>query len=211
MQLAGFHPAKVSHSFSLGRGLRVSSLTSSRVMLTLLTQDPLFWEPLMWRKALGWSGGFRSNPSSKGAGLISQPRLALCDPVDCDSSVPGILQARTLEQVAIPFSRGPSQPRGRTRASCLGRRILYHLSHQGNPTLDGVLCFCLWSKWEDRADIFLRPFISSVKTMKSFKICVLLLADTGSWDLVHLIPGFFLPSLLSFIQYLLWGPQKVVS
>ena len=208
MQLAGFHPAKISDSFSLGRGLRVSSLTSSRVMLTLLTQDPLFWEPLMWRKAL--KGGQEASgpipalkspvtPDRKGVGLISQPRLALCDPVDCGSSVPGILQARTLEQVAIPFSRGTCQPRGRTQASCLGRWILYHLSHKGNPTLDGVLCFSLWSKWEDRADIFLRPFISSVKTMKSFKISVLLLADSGSWDLVHLMPGFFLPSFLSFI------------
>ena len=38
---------------------------------------------------------------------------SLCDPVDCslpDSSVHGILQARTLEWVAIPFSRGSSRP-----------------------------------------------------------------------------------------------------
>ena len=33
--------------------------------------------------------------------------LTLCDPIDCSppgSPVPGILQARTLEWVAIPFS-----------------------------------------------------------------------------------------------------------
>ena len=38
-----------------------------------------------------------------------QPCWALCDPVDCSppgSSVHGILQARTLEQVAVPSSRG---------------------------------------------------------------------------------------------------------
>ena len=37
--------------------------------------------------------------------------LTLCDPVDCSppsSSVHGILQARTLEWVAMPFSRGSS-------------------------------------------------------------------------------------------------------
>ena len=34
-----------------------------------------------------------------------------------DSSVPGILQARIVEWVAIPFSRGSSQPRDRTRVS----------------------------------------------------------------------------------------------
>ena len=39
---------------------------------------------------------------------------ALCDPMDCspaDSSVHGILHARILEWVAIPFSRASSQPR----------------------------------------------------------------------------------------------------
>ena len=44
----------------------------------------------------------------------------LCDPVDCnlpDSSVHGILQARILEQVAVPFSRGSPQPRDQTHVS----------------------------------------------------------------------------------------------
>ena len=38
----------------------------------------------------------------------------LCDPVHCSppgSSVYGVLQARTLEWVAMPFSRGSSGPR----------------------------------------------------------------------------------------------------
>ena len=38
----------------------------------------------------------------------------LCDPIDgspSGSPVPAILQARILEWVAIPFSRGSSQPR----------------------------------------------------------------------------------------------------
>ena len=38
----------------------------------------------------------------------------LCDPVDCSppaSSVHGIVQARILEWVAMPTSRGSSQPR----------------------------------------------------------------------------------------------------
>ena len=45
--------------------------------------------------------------------LVTQLCLALCDPMDCSlpgSSVHGILQARTLEWVAIPFFRGYSQP-----------------------------------------------------------------------------------------------------
>ena len=42
------------------------------------------------------------------------------------SSVHGILLARILEWVAMPSSRGLSQPRDQTRVSCLGRWILYH-------------------------------------------------------------------------------------
>ena len=40
--------------------------------------------------------------------LVTQSCLTLCDPMDCSppgSSVPGILQARVLEWVAISFSR----------------------------------------------------------------------------------------------------------
>ena len=36
--------------------------------------------------------------------IIAQSCLTLCDPVDCGSSVHGILQARILQWVAIPFS-----------------------------------------------------------------------------------------------------------
>ena len=43
--------------------------------------------------------------------LVAQSCPTLCDPIFCtpsDSSVHGILQARTLGWVAIPFSRGSS-------------------------------------------------------------------------------------------------------
>ena len=39
-------------------------------------------------------------------------------PTLCDCIVHGILQARTLEWVAVPFSRGSSQPRDQTQVSC---------------------------------------------------------------------------------------------
>ena len=45
---------------------------------------------------------------------VAKSCLTLCDPLDCSppgSSVHGISQARTLEWVAISFSRGSSQPR----------------------------------------------------------------------------------------------------
>ena len=53
---------------------------------------------------------------------VSQSCPTLCDPMDCNlpgSSVHGILQARTLERVAVSFSRESSQPRDRTQVSCI--------------------------------------------------------------------------------------------
>ena len=46
---------------------------------------------------------------------VTQSCLTLCDPMD--SIVHGILQARILEWVAFPFSRGSSQPRDCTHVS----------------------------------------------------------------------------------------------
>ena len=54
--------------------------------------------------------------------LVLQSCLALCSPMNCNppgSAVHGILQARILEWVAIPFSRESSQPRDQTRSSVL--------------------------------------------------------------------------------------------
>ena len=49
------------------------------------------------------------------------------------SSVPGVLQARILEWVAMPSSRGSALPRDQTQVSCIGRRVLYHSCHLGSP------------------------------------------------------------------------------
>ena len=73
---------------------------------------------------------------------VAQFCLTLCDPMDCSSpgsSGHGILQARILQWVAIAFSRGCSQLRDQTQVSCIGRRILYHLSHQGSFTIGALL------------------------------------------------------------------------
>ena len=48
---------------------------------------------------------------------VAQPCPTDCDPMDY--TVCGNLQARTLEWVAYPFSRGSSWPRNRTRVSCI--------------------------------------------------------------------------------------------
>ena len=52
---------------------------------------------------------------------VTQSCLTLCNPMDY--TVLGILQARILEWVAFPFSRGSSQPRDRAQVSSITGRF----------------------------------------------------------------------------------------
>ena len=75
--------------------------------------------------------------------LIAELCPTLCDPIDCSlpgSSIPGILQTRILEWIAIPFSRGSSQPRDWTPVSyisCIGQLGSLPLAPLGKPYLLG--------------------------------------------------------------------------
>ena len=58
--------------------------------------------------------------------LVAQSCPTLCNPMDCSqpaSSVHEILQARILKWVAIPFSRGSSQPKDPAWVSCIVGRF----------------------------------------------------------------------------------------
>ena len=60
--------------------------------------------------------------------LVISPQSCpiLCDPMDCSppsSSAMGILQARTLDWVAMPSSRGSFQPRDQLQVSCIAGRF----------------------------------------------------------------------------------------
>ena len=117
-------------------------------------------------RIIAWSG----SPSSmypKKMKTVSQTSAAakslqscptLCDPINGrppGSPVPGILQSRTLEWVAMPFSRGSSWPRDWTCVccvSCIGRRVLYHEKHLSNlpmalPLLPILFQRCFIFKW----------------------------------------------------------------
>ena len=48
---------------------------------------------------------------------VTQSCPTLCGPMDY--IVHGILQAKILEWVAFPFSRGSSQPKDQTQVSCI--------------------------------------------------------------------------------------------
>ena len=70
-------------------------------------------------KALG-KDLFQTYLLASGTKLL-QSCPALCDPMDCSppgSFVHGMLQARILKWVAMPSSRGSSQPRDPTHGSC---------------------------------------------------------------------------------------------
>ena len=84
-----------------------------------------------------WSGfpfpspGDLSNPVNKSASPAmrqilyhlshQESDLMDCNPPGC--SVRGILQARIMERVAIPFSKGSSWPKDQTRVSCTAGRF----------------------------------------------------------------------------------------
>ncbi|XDA72855.1 hypothetical protein R6Z07F_003133 [Ovis aries] len=89
--------------------------------------------------------------------LVAQSCPAQCDPMGCNppaSSVHGILQARILEWVAIPFSKGSPNPGIEPGSQlCLHcRQILYGLSHQRSPIkpvrgLHSSLGWSVWKPW----------------------------------------------------------------
>ena len=76
-----------------------------------------------------------------------------CDPMDCRPSLPGssmcrIPQVRILEWVAIPFSRGFSQPRDRTQVSCIAGRLFTVWATSGTsyfPDSQSEKCFPIHS------------------------------------------------------------------
>ena len=94
------------------------------------TQQTSWGSKLLGRtKDVGMEGC--RNARELAPGNMKVKALQLC-PTRCDlpvSSVHGILQARILEWVAYPFSRGSSWPRGLLHC----RLILYQLSYQGSP------------------------------------------------------------------------------
>ena len=72
---------------------------------------------------------------------LSRIRL-FCNLLDCTPpgfSVHGILQARILEWVAVPSSRGSSSPSDQAHIFCIGGQILYRWA-----TWEALLLFNLW-------------------------------------------------------------------
>ena len=112
---------------SLLQCMKVKSLSPVRLLATPWTAAHQAPPSMGFSRQEYWSG-------------VAQPYPTLCDPMDRrppGSPVYRILQARILKWVVMPSSRGSSQPRNPTRISfisCIGRRVLYPLSHLGSPS-----------------------------------------------------------------------------
>ena len=98
----------------------------------------------------------QGSSAAAAAAKLLQSCLTLCNPIDGSppgSPVPGILQARTLEWVAIPFFRGSFQPRDQTWVSCIVGRFITTRASRGVLTeVISVLRMCreiskkIWAK-----------------------------------------------------------------
>ena len=67
---------------------------------------------------------------------VAQSCLILCDPMDY--VIHGIPQARILEWVAFPFSRGYSQLRDQTQVSCIAGGLLTRGTTREAPKNIGI-------------------------------------------------------------------------
>ena len=97
-------PALLSHSV----------MSDSVTLRTIACQAPLSM------------GLFQARILRKKESEVTQSCLTLCDPMDYrlpGSSIHGIFQARILKWVAIPSSRGSSQPKDQTWVSCITGRF----------------------------------------------------------------------------------------
>ena len=115
---------------SLGQNVRPWDLSAPYppVVMVIPVQTTLFYVKVNVTASLmrlGGSGRQESCPPFRyceSEVKVTQLCPTLCDPMD--SSVHGILQARILEWVAFPFSRGSSQPRDQTQVSHIAGRCL---------------------------------------------------------------------------------------
>ena len=109
---------------------RATALLLLLLLLSRFSRVRLFATP--------WTAAYQAPPSmdfpgkSTGVGChrllqkVAQSYPILCNSMDCSlpgSSVSGILQAKILEWVAIPFSKGSSKPRDRTQVSPTAGRL----------------------------------------------------------------------------------------
>ena len=88
--------------------------------------------------------------------LVAQSSLTLHNPIGSSpsgSSVYGTSQARILEWVAIPFSRGSSQPKDQIQVSCIAGKF-FTIWATREPLIHNKIPICLqWRSWRKQHPI----------------------------------------------------------
>ena len=114
------------HSSNITSTLGSSSIRlwrKTELVVVFLNINLLRWGPWFYPGKISLPSLARLAQSDFCCRLVPKSCPALCDPSDCNPpgfSVCGISQA------TISFSKGSSQPRDRTRVSCIASWILYH-------------------------------------------------------------------------------------
>ena len=138
--------------------------------------------------------------------LVTQLCPTLCDFVNCilpGSSVHGILQARILEWIAIPFPRGSFQTRDGT-LHC--RQFLYCLSHQGNSII-----VVYHSLQKILKEWFLFQAITKSTLLNYYVQRLALLKKNTLWISLHIFNYFAYPLLDMFIDHIFKVVVKINS
>ena len=105
----------------------------------LLSQFPIYSH---FKQFIHFQNTFFSEVKNKSE--VTQSCLTLCNRMECSPpgcSVNGVLQARILEWVAISFSRGSSQPRGRTQVPHIADSLP---SEPPGKSMLYVYCTTIW-------------------------------------------------------------------
>ena len=119
-------PGSSIHGILQARILEWVAMPSTRGSSRPEEQTCVSYVPCTGRQVLCYLGSLIYICSGSSSGVSHSAILTLCDPLNCSppgSSVHGILQARVREWVAIPFSRGSSQPRDQIWVSRIARRF----------------------------------------------------------------------------------------
>ena len=125
---------------------------------------------------------------------VSQLCPILCNPMNY--TVHGILQARILEWVAFPFSRGSSQPRDRTQVSRTA----------GRATREACVCVSQSVQSLSCVQLFVTPLITALQASLSITISRSSLKLTSiksvmpSSHLILFCPLLLLPPIPSSIR-----------
>ena len=97
--------------------------------------------------------------SSRSTVLCRSVMSTLDDPMDCSppgSSVHGTLQAKTLQWVAMPSSRGSSQSGDQTQVSCLADGFFTIWATREAQTVAHWICCGLWGLTYSKSIIYLK-------------------------------------------------------